>query len=822
MWERIWPALWWPVAILGLAFVIICLDLLPALSPIWHSIVLAALAIAFIASIVFAVRRFAWPVHEAARRRLEIASGFAHRPLAALDDKLAGGSDDPASQVLWQAYRRRIEERLARVRVGFPHPGVAARDLRAVRVIVPLAVVAAFFVAAQDGDWTRRFVRAATPGVAIVPPPAGVLDIWITPPAYTGQPPLVPRVDQAGTLQIPKGSVLLAQVAGGVGTPRLLIGDSATPFERIDQQSHRLTTTLVEGTRLRIDQGPKLVGEWPIEIVPDAPPQIAFVQPPASARRSVLRLDFQANDDYGVASAGLTIERATPPAGTAGERIDLPLSLPGLNVKEAKETNFHDLSAHPWAGLKVKLRLVATDTAGQTGTSPIVEMTLPERVFTHPVAKAVIEQRKQLVGDPVKNRSTVGRALTAIAGVPQQYGDDIVVFMGLRMTAIRLQAHIEPQKKDFEDAQSLLWDLALHIETGRLSAAERELRALQQRLQDALANRESDEEIEKLIQELQQAIDRYLQALMENAMRNPQDPRNRRQMDRNAQRVDRQDLQKMLDRARQMARTGSRDQAREMLQRLQQLLENLRAAEPQMADQGEGEGEGDGEGEAGESQRMLQGLQDMMRRQQQLTDRTMRRSQQGQRPGQRGQQPGQQGQPGQDGEGEDGDGEGTEQESLRRQLGDIMRGLSDRNGRIPNGFERAERAMRDSTDALRRGRPGRAVRPQMDALDQLRQGTRDLVQQMLEQMAQQQGEGGQGDPNQAQAPMEGDPMQRNVDPLGRNTQDGLGDIHGHVGIKGNSDLERARGILEELIRRSGERDRPKIERDYLERLLRRF
>ena len=39
---------------------------------------------------------------------------------------------------------------------------------------------------------------------------------------------------------------------------------------------------------------------------------------------------------------------------------------------------------------------------------------------------------------------------------------------------------------------------------------------------------------------------------------------------------------------------------------------------------------------------------------------------------------------------------------------------------------------------------------------------------------------------------------------------------------GNYALEKAKGILEELRRRAGERARPEIERDYIDRLLKQF
>src|SRR5438874_12483916 len=204
-----------------------------------------------------------------------------------------------------------------------------------------------------------------------------------------------------------------------------------------------------------------------------------------------------------------------------------------------------------------------------------------------------------------------------------------------------------------------------------MSLAEREMRRLQQELQDALAKNAPDAEIERLMKELQQALDRYLQALAENMARNP---------DQYQQPVDpskvisSRDLQRMLDRARDLARNGARDQARELLSQLQNMLENLRMARPgQTPQQG-----------ASEAQKMMRDMHELMQRQQQLLDRSFRAQQQGQQ----GQQ-GRMGQPGQqqggdqpDANGQLGDAAG-QQEGLRRMLGEMMRRLGDGLGDIP-------------------------------------------------------------------------------------------------------------------------------------------
>jgi uncharacterized protein (TIGR02302 family) len=413
----------------------------------------------------------------------------------------------------------------------------------------------------------------------------------------------------------------------------------------------------------------------------------------------------------------------------------------------------------------------------------------------------------------------VADTLSDLRERPQLYRDDTVAFLGLRLAEERLR--INEDANSIAEVQQLLWDTALRIEDGRMSLAERDMRRLQQELQDALAKNAPDAEIERLMKELQQALDRYLQALAENMARNP---------DQYQQPVDpskvlsSRDLQRMLDRARDLARNGARDQARELLSQLQNMLENLRMARPgQMPQQG-----------SGEAQKMMRDMRELMQRQQQLLDRSFRAQQQqgqqgqqgrmGQRGQQQGQQPGQQ--PGQqqgggdqpDPNGQLGDAAG-QQEGLRRMLGDMMRRLGDGLGDIPEPLGRAERAMRDATEALQRRQPGDAIGPQTEALDQLQQAARDFAQQMQRRM-----QGQLGNPNDDEVgATDGMPRDRvERDPLGRPLSNNGTYDQGDVKIPDQNTLQKAREILDELRRRAGERSRPEIELDYIDRLLKRF
>lgn len=819
-WERAIPALA-PAAIVATLFAAAVLfDLLPRLPTLLHWLALLAFVAGFGWAVWRARQALTLPDPVAGRRRLEKASGFAHRPLQTLDDRPAGAPDS-AQAALWDAHRRRLMAALAKVRVGWPSPGLVLRDPMALRIGLVLLLVVGLGVGGDQAG--LRFARALAPGVDTPGQAPGALDLWITPPAYTGLPPIIPRADTA-EIAVPVGSQLIAQVTGGPAPPRLSVDAKQTAFAPVEnsalaadgqrRQSWRASAELTDGTRLKIDQGHATMGAWTLRLVPDAPPTVEFPRSPERTRRAALRIDYLAKDDYGV--AGVIAEIRRPDATGPGRNVDLALPLPGARLKEAAASSYHDLSAHPWAGLPVKLTLRATDLAGQTGASETLDFVMPERVFQHPVARAIVEQRKLIVQD-ANLRPVVARAIAAIGANPTQYAEDPVVFMGLRVLAQRLIRDGAPETID--EMQGLMWDLALRIEDGRLSSAERELRAIQQRLQDALANNAPDQEIERLMQELQQAIDRYLQAMIEQALRNP-DQAQRQQPNERSQRMERSDLQRLLDQARQLARTGARDAARDLLARLQEMLENLRTMQANRDGQQGGQQPGDSQ-----AQEMMRGLQELMQRQQGLIDRTFRRSQQNRpgqfRPGQQGQQgmgqQGQQGQ-GQGQQGEDGDGEAGEQDSLRGALGDMMRQLEEMLGNVPEGFGQADGSMGNSSDQLRRGQPGRALRPQMDALDQMRAGARQAMREMMERFGQGEGEGAGDDAFGDQQASERDPVGRDLEGNNGNLTDAFQRIPG----LGEGQIQRSQEILDELIRRLGERTRPDAERDYLERLLRRF
>ncbi|MCC6470617.1 MAG: TIGR02302 family protein, partial [Alphaproteobacteria bacterium] len=640
LWERLWPALWPLVGVAVLFASLAFLDVLPDL-PFWtHILILAAFVAALGWGAWAAFRDIAAPDRLAARRRLERDNQLDHRPLAALEDTLVSGKADPFAEALWKEHRRRLLDRLRRLKVALPSPGSARRDPLALRVPLVLLLIAA--LAAGWGDFLPRLERAVvpTPGSG-GPAEIQALELWITPPEYTGLPPIFLRAgdvkpegakaasaatqpapkpgaknEEATVLRAPAGSKLLAQVHGRLGAPRLKLGDSEQAFAPVDESTHRLEMVLEKGGRMSVEAGRRSFGAWTLDVVPDKPPTVVFAQAPQRTQRSALRLEYDAKDDYGVAGVKATIRLlGEDEAVKAGEDpIELELPLPGLRLKQAKAASYHDLTAHVWAGLKVEMQLTATDEPGQTGESEKLTMVLPERVFNHPVARAIVEQRRLLSLAPEKRRE-VAAALFALAQRPQLFFDDLVVFLGLKTAQARLMRDRTPEGT--RAVQALMWDTALRVEDGKISIAERELREAERRLMDALNKNASDPEIEKLINELQQALDQYLQAMMEQMRRQMEMGMQPQPMDPNARMIDSRELQKMIEQARDLARSGNRDAAKQLLSQLREMLENMRQGMmSQMSPQQQ------------QAMQMMQGLQDMIKRQRELMDQTFRDAQQ--------------------------------------------------------------------------------------------------------------------------------------------------------------------------------------------------
>ena len=828
LWERLWPVLAGIATVAGLFLSVSWLGLWLWLPPMGRAFGLFAFAVlAAAATMPLLFVRF--PTHHDRLRRLDLTAqavhSIAHRPATAIADEMATAQEDAWSKTLWRAHVERALLLARSLRAGLPTPRLAGRDPFALRGLALLLVVATFFAA--GGERARR-VAAAFDWQGVVAPPNFRLDAWVSPPTYTGKPPLIlpglhPGVQpseqsHAAAVSVPVGSVLIIRASGKAQVKVTATGGlAAAPDQQIappvGTEEHRFTIAGHGSAVLRGFGADDIV--WSFTAVPDRAPVIELTKDPEPQARGALLVSYRLEDDYGVvdARADLALKPAEAERRPLYGAPEFALILPQARTRNGVGSTIKDLTEHPWAGAEVAMALSARDEAGNEGKSAPFDLRLPERAFSKPVARALIEQRRELALD-AEARDRVLIALDALTIAPERFTPEASIYLGLRAVYWNLA-----QAKNDEALREVvqrLWAMATQIEDGDVSETEARLRQAQEALRQALERGASDEEIKKLMEELRAALDKFLQALAEEMRKNPQTAR---PMDRNnARQLRSQDLKNMLDRLEQLARSGAKDAARAMLEQLQQMLENLQTARPGQ------DGGGDDDMAA------LDELGDMIRKQQQLRDKTFRqgqdqrrqRGQQGQK-GQKGQraQPGEQGEQGEQGEdGEQGFGELQQnQQALRDQLKKLMeelkrRGLAQKGdpGQGEDPLGQAGDAMGDAEGKLGDGNADGAVDSQGKALEALRKGAQGLAQQLQQQMGQGQGPGQPGRMGPPRAEQDTDPLGR---PLrGRNYGDDT-----TVKVPGEIDVQRARRILEELRKRFGEGFRPQLELDYLERLL---
>ena len=818
LWERLWPAAAVLATALGLFLAVSWAGLWLVLPPLGRAIGVALFAlVSAVAAVPLAMLRL--PSIADGLRRLDRNSGESHRPATAVADEIAANQHDPVAQALWRAHVERALMSARKLKAGWPRPRLARRDPIALRALVVILVVVTFFAA--GGEHFKR-VAAAFDWHGVVSPANYRIDAWVTPPNYTGKPPVMlaglrpgESAQASAPVAVPVGSELVVRSSGNVHFDVVRTGG----LEAVPPDAHTILPAGSEERRFVIkrDGSATLHGigggelAWSFTAIPDRAPTIEFLHDPERQARGSLRLDYRMEDDYGVvqAHADFALKDDDAPAGAHPlfKAPEFPLTLPQARTRAGAAQTTRDLTAHPWAGAKVEITLVARDEAGNEGRSEPTEYELPERIFVKPIARALIEQRRILALD-ANAKPLVLTALDALTLAPDKFTPEAGVYLGLRS----IYHDLDHAKSDeqLREVVARMWDMATQLEDGNVSQAELALRQAQDALRQALERGASDEELKKLMDQLRAAMDKYLQALAQEMRKNPQQLS--RPLDRNTRMLTERDFKNMMDRLENLARSGNREAARRMLDEMQAMLDNLQMARP------------GAQGDDGNDDMMsaLDELGDMIRKQQQLRDKTFKQGQDARRDRQR-----------QGGQGQQQFGDlRQDQQGLRDRLNKLLDQLrqhglgkpgqnqkgQNENGQGDNQMDQlgsAGEAMGEAEGELGQGDAESAVDSQGRALEAMRKGAQGLAQAMQQNGM---GPGPNGQPGRygrARA-------QQDTDPLGRPMR---GREYGDdvtVKVPGEIDAQRARRILEELRKRYGENYRPQMELDYIERLLKDF
>lgn len=848
--ESLAPKTLAPLSLAALFLALAWFGLFRQMPDVLRLAIVFVLIFSFITSLL-PIARLKWPTRDEASRLLETRNGLPHQPVGVQEDEPA--FETPFARALWKEHQLRMAERIAGLDAGLPKPDIARHDRMALRAVPALILVAAFGFSFSNGAGgiSDAFRNAPSAGPSN---PDIRLDAWVTPPSYTGRAPIFLTGNNAaatGSVSLPQSSKLTIRMTGGDGGEEVTFEpQEAGQLQKLAPDAREQQPTQAQDKSAGSAQEPNLPlaprtfsmeikesgtieangQEWQFNVIPDRAPTIAFDNLPRRAVNGSLEIGFTAKDDYGIREAHAIIEPvdAQPGATPLYPPPEFKLDLPRQNPRDMKGITSRNLTEHPMAGKKVRITLVATDGAGQTGRSPSQVMTLPGRNFSEPLAASIVEQR-QIFALDTRQMPTAIAYNEAVGMRPEETIPNTTHYLLLQSAKTRMKlAYNEEMLKDTAD---YLWQIALGIEDGDLSQAERKLRDAQSALADALERKAPDEEIARLMQDLREAMNEFMKELAQRMQNAPQ-----ANMNQQAQNVLRQrDLENMMNQIENLARSGNRDAAQEMLSQLQRMMNNLQAGRPQRGQQGQQQ-------QNSQLRQQIDKLGEIMQQQQKLMDETFKLDQALRDRMQRGDpQSGKEGgdpQMGENGEppvqqnpqqGQNGQSPTDQmtaeqlrdalktlreqQDGLGKQLGELQKGLRDLGMEPGQNFGKAEQEMKGAGEALGNSQGEQAVQGQGNALNALRQGAQDMMGQIMQAMRQ---------PGQqpGQEGMMGQGNQNGRDPLGRPRENNGPDFgDNQVRVPDEIDVQRAREILEAIREKLGNNPPGEVERRYLERLL---
>ena len=851
-------------------------DLLPT-PVVW---VLAAVALlACLVSLAFGLWRFRYPRQAEVLTRLD--ASLPGRPVTALLDSQAIGTEDAGALALWQAHQARMARAAAQAKAPLPNLRIAAADPFALRYV---ALVALLMALVFGSLWRVSSLSALTPGGNSAALTGPSWEGWIEPPLYTGLPVLYLNDQQDRVLELAEGSRITLRFYGEVGALSVTQDlseqnvDKAKPQATAEPQALEHDIAVQRSGVLNIEgRGGR---SWDVAVLADQPPVVSITGLPELTEDGALSLPFLARDDYGVEGGTVRIALdhhglarrhglATEPEPRDVIELDLPLPVSGSR-QEFDGILIEDFAAHPWANLPVLYSFTVRDAAGQSSTSAALGGALVAPRFFDPLAAAVAEQRRDLLWSR-HNSLRITQVLRALSYQPQDLFREAGSYLQLRAILRGLEAALQPSadsgfpiSTDQRDSSAAaLWALAQSLEEGDIGDALARMQQAKERLSQAMRDGASDEEIAQLMQKLREATQDYMRQLQRQAQRDGQSgDRAEAQGQDDAMTLNQQDLQAMMDRIQELMEQGRMAEAEQALEEFQRMMENMRMSQSQQGQNGS------------DGQQAMEDLGETLQEQQGLSDQAFRdlqeqfnpnaqagesQNNEGRSGGQgRGQQH-QGGTGGSEGQGQSGQ-NGSEGQGSQSPGSPSSSSSGDSSGQSPGGSAQGERGngsspgagsladqQRALRDALRQqleglplgqGAEGEATKEALDRAGEAMDGAEEALRQgdLAEAIDQQSeamealregmralGEAMAQNQEPGQQPGQGENRQSGqADPLGRDrNMGGQGDERNSEFGDGRAH-RRAWDLLEELRRRMGEQSREEEERRYFERLLDQF
>ena len=510
-------------------------------------------------------------------RRLEFANKLKHRPLGLLRDKLANPYDKTTRE-LWNRQQRESQDLLKRLRPSYLMLNLAQTDKYAFRIALALLVITGFVI---SGDtWSQRLEKGFVPNIAAsLFPDDRPVTLWITPPEYTNleQQIYENSKDANAPLSVPVNSTIKLRAYSAMAAPSVVMENQSMEMTEIARRIYEYEGKVENKTSFfAVKQFFLTRAIWPVEVVSDSPPVITQRKDVQETELQALRFPLTLSDDYGVKTLVLNMDidpmLTDPPLGE-------PLSLTRIVATGAGEEDIQsvfDLTDHPWAGLPVRLTMTAKDYIEQESDPYVVEMTLPERSFEHPVAQKLVKYRKELAWTPEPSSQEIAHGLETLLLFPEDIQHDTSVYLGIQTAARRLE--FDPSEETVRKVMDLLWEMALKLEDGNLSLAMRALENAHRDLSEANNDPSlSKPEIEEKTKALRDALNTYLRELGRELRKEQSENQNIPRLSPEIldETLNPQALDRFMDRLEENIEKGNRDKADELLSQLRDLMDML-------------------------------------------------------------------------------------------------------------------------------------------------------------------------------------------------------------------------------------------------------
>ncbi len=748
-------------------------------------------------------------------RFLEVESKVRDRPLTGAKDILIN-TQKSTTRALWSLRMRNLHAGSDALKFTMPRPILGVRDQYGLRFAILLFAIAGFIFAGSL-RWERIETGLFPYAPVMQNQFATLLDIRIVPPDYTQMADIFAQGDDV--IEIPENSVIKISGQSRAGFLKLRVNNVKTPFKTETRGQYFYEGVMTEDSHIDLSQFGLSKLQYELEIIKDEAPAIVQKDDPAPLPDGPLRFHFMVYDDYGVETlyASMNIDPKMMQDAPIGAPYFEERLVMSPDKEEFEIRPVFDLTGHPWAGLPVVFNFKVSDQTGQEGVLPPIEIILPERVFSHPVAQSLIAARKKLAWLPTAGYAGLSDDLFPILTRPDTFHDDMVVFLGLRSVISRLD-YAMPSEEIARGIMDILWMLALRVEDGNMTMAARKMRNMQSALERALNNpNASQQELLTMMDSLKESMGDFFRELMRDLQKmageNTMDSLLPEDFDADA--LDIGNMAQMMDQLENAIRDGETQKAQELMAEMQRMMDQLDPSVIQpMPEDMKMMSKG-----VDEIKELIERQEDLKAQTEQQANiiadtlETLRLYQQFLPEGERMKTLN-----AEDGKLQrmaiaDTTGHQVEQDALRFVLGRLMLEAGEILDELPENLGLAEHEMRKSADALGENVPADSLPFQEQAIAYLKEAQEQLSQQLAARIKQTRfltfGGGGA----------------QKYDPLGRPYGEDEGDGSGYgseVKIPDKNERRRAQDILKKLRERSGEYNRPEEEREYLRRLLKQF